>query len=320
MSETGHRFGGIHEPLAMEAGRADGEVHQRDLYLDALRAWTMTLPSMSFQRSGKLIERSDPESYNICLVQRGSMKGIWPDRWAGYEAGDLHVGSSSRPFEIRAYGPVSCVGVEIPRRLVPLPAGRVDRMIGRPLPSRNGVGLLAAQVLTHLTAGAGSYAEADAPRLGLVATDLVTALIGHALDEDDRCLPPETHRSTLILRIKSFIQQHLTDPGLTPGAVAAAHHISLSYLHRLFRDEPVTVAAWIRHQRLERARRDLADPRLAGTPVHAIAARWGFTRAADFTRAFRTAYGTVPTDHRHQALAAPRHRNGERYHQIAPLG
>lgn len=97
-------------------------------------------------------------------------------------------------------------------------------------------------------------------------------------------------------RVRAYVQQRLHDPELTPRSVAAAHHVSVSYLHRIFRDEDETVAAWIRGQRLERARRDLADPALAATPVHVIGARWGFSRASDFTRAFRGAYGVPPSD------------------------
>ncbi|MFF3547497.1 helix-turn-helix domain-containing protein [Streptomyces platensis] len=55
----------------------------------------------------------------------------------------------------------------------------------------------------------------------------------------------------------------------------------------------------MRHQRLERARRDLTDPTLRHHTIHRIATRWGFTRAADFTRAFRTHYGMPPRDYRH---------------------
>ncbi|MFE6625212.1 hypothetical protein [Streptomyces sp. NPDC057740] len=36
--------------------------------------------------------------------------------------------------------------------------------------------------------------------------------------------------------------------------------ISISYLHHFFEHEEETVAASIRHQRLDHARRDLADP------------------------------------------------------------
>nr|WP_243274742.1 helix-turn-helix domain-containing protein [Streptomyces albus] len=64
----------------------------------------------------------------------------------------------------------------------------------------------------------------------------------------------------------------------------------------------MTVAAWIRRQRLEHCRRDLADPRLRDRPIHAIAARWGFPRPGDFTRAFRAAYGIPPRDYRRMAV------------------
>ncbi|MFE7532161.1 helix-turn-helix domain-containing protein, partial [Kitasatospora sp. NPDC057542] len=122
-------------------------------------------------------------------------------------------------------------------------------------------------------------------------------------DAED-AVPPESRRRALVQRVRAFVRTHLHEPDLSPGAVAAAHHISVSYLHRLFEGEEETVAAWIRRQRLERARRDLADPALAATPVHVIAARCGFPRAADFSRAFRGAYGLPPRDFRHGAVTA----------------
>ena len=279
-------------------------VHQRDLHLDAIRAWEMALQSMVLRRTEKLIERSDPETFNVCLLLDGAMARGSGTGQVVYKPGDLHILDSSQPFELRmqsANEMVSCMGVEIPKRLLPpVP----DRLIGRPLSGREGVGALLAQFLTRLAEDAGSYRPADDPRLSLIATTLTSALIAHHLD-DGHDLPPDTHRRTLMLRIRAFIQHHLGDPELTPRTVAAAHHISLSYLHRLFKNEQFTVAAWIRHQRMERARRDLADRALSPTPIHAIAACWGFTRAADFTRAFRTAYEITPADYRRRALHTP---------------
>ncbi|WP_432001453.1 helix-turn-helix domain-containing protein [Streptomyces sioyaensis] len=54
---------------------------------------------------------------------------------------------------------------------------------------------------------------------------------------------------------------------------------------------------------LEGARRDLTDPARHRTPVHAIAARWGYHRATDFSRAYRVAYGIAPREHRRRAVA-----------------
>jgi AraC-like DNA-binding protein len=98
--------------------------------------------------------------------------------------------------------------------------------------------------------------------------------------------------------VQAFIQQHLGDQKLCPAAIAAAHHISLRALHQLFHDEGLTVAGWIRGRRLERCRRDLSDPALALRPVAAIAARWGFSSASDFTPAFHTVHGLPPSQYR----------------------
>ncbi|MFJ9591003.1 helix-turn-helix domain-containing protein [Streptomyces acidicola] len=55
---------------------------------------------------------------------------------------------------------------------------------------------------------------------------------------------------------------------------------------------------YIRHQRLEHIRRALTDPARHSTPVHRIAARGGLPQHTVFTRAFRAAYGTPPSEYR----------------------
>ena len=74
--------------------------------------------------------------------------------------------------------------------------------------------------------------------------------------------------------------------------------MSLRSLHQLFHDEGLTVAGWIRQRRLEHCRQDLADPAQALRPVAAIAARWGFSSAGDFSRAFRAVHGLPPAEYR----------------------
>ncbi|MFF2520355.1 helix-turn-helix transcriptional regulator [Streptomyces sp. NPDC058086] len=105
-----------------------------------------------------------------------------------------------------------------------------------------------------------------------------------------------------MVSVHSFIEHHLDDPQLSPAAIAAAHHISVRYLHRLFQPQGTTVSAWIRQRRLERCHRDLADPQSSDKPIGFLAARWGFVHASDFTRSFRTAYGVPPSTYRRAVL------------------
>ncbi|WP_455712238.1 AraC-like ligand-binding domain-containing protein [Streptomyces caniferus] len=296
-------LGRSHAPMELRSSYADDfRASQRVLDLGGVTVWSLAFQPLVFRRTPKLIRQSDPETYHLSLVVRGTGAGVWRHRETQYRPDDLLINSSSLPNDVHSIGaPVSTVALEIPKALVPLPRDAARRIIGVPVSAREGMGALLARFLIQLTEDTAAYQPTDGPRLGTVLTDLAAALFAHLL-EAGACLPPETRRRTLTLRIQAFIREHLHDPHLTPTAIAAAHHISTSYLHRLFRDEDATVAEWIRRRRLEAARRDLTDPALHATPIQAIAARWGFPRATDFSRAYRAVYGTTPKDHRHQAL------------------
>jgi AraC-like DNA-binding protein len=127
--------------------------------------------------------------------------------------------------------------------------------------------------------------------------DLLTAALADRLDRAP-AVPADARRRVLLTRIHGFTEARLPDPGLNPAVVAAAHHISLRYLHRLFESHEHGVASVIRQRRLERCRVDLLDPTLAGRPAAAIGARWGFASPAHFNRVFREAYGLPPGAYR----------------------
>ncbi|MFE9905760.1 helix-turn-helix domain-containing protein [Streptomyces achromogenes] len=281
----------------------DFQASMRLLELGSVYVSPQAFQSMRFHRTPRLIRQSDPELFHISLVKRGRRGIVQRGQEAVYGPGDLCVLDSSRPFDCLAIGrarPVESVGIVVPKEMLAPAGSAVDKLIGHPISGREGFGSLLAQFLAGVTTGTGSFNSSDGPRLGGIVLDLLSGFLAQALEAEE-LLTPETHRQTLVLRVRSFVRSHLHDPQLTPRTIAAAHHISTSYLHRLFQHEEETIAAWIRHQRLERARRDLADPALRTTPIHVIAARWCFPRPADFTRAFRAVYGVPPKEYRNQA-------------------
>jgi AraC-like DNA-binding protein len=76
-------------------------------------------------------------------------------------------------------------------------------------------------------------------------------------------------------------------------------------------DAPVSSETlYIKGLRLDRARRDLLDPRLAGHPVSAIAYACGFGDLSGFNRAFKQAYAVSPRQLRNSSAspAGPRRR------------
>jgi AraC-like DNA-binding protein len=163
------------------------------------------------------------------------------------------------------------------------------------LPGDTVTGRLLIQFLTTLTTSMDGATDRDAARLGQVLADLLAAYIAGLLDARG-ALPAETREAALLVAIDDFITRRLRDPELSPATIAAAHHISVRYLHKLYAGRPdgTTVAATIRLRRLEGCHRDLAQPFGTHRPVHQIAAGWGFRSESHFSRLFKAAYGVSP--------------------------
>ncbi|WP_454197781.1 AraC-like ligand-binding domain-containing protein [Nocardia sp. Marseille-Q1738] len=289
-------------PLRLRSATGNGfPASARVLAWDGVQVSALANPSVHAQRTPKLIRKSDPESYQVSLVAEGETMIRQSGREAHLSAGQFTVLDTSRPFESRRSSSrldSPSISLLLSRALLPLPANRIDRLTAVPFSAHHGVGALFARWLVDLTARAGEFTPADAPTLTSVTVDLLSAALAAPLEAQE-ILPPDSRRRCLRLQIDSFIEQRLGDPALTPKAVADAHHISLRTLQKLFAADATTPAAWIRRHRLERCRRDLANPLLRSRPIHAIAARWGFTDPAHFSRVFRTAFGLPPSDYRH---------------------
>jgi AraC-like DNA-binding protein len=128
----------------------------------------------------------------------------------------------------------------------------------------------------------------------------VLDLLGTVLTERLECAPtsPDAAHRALMLQITAFVEAHLGEAELSPAEIAAAHHISLRQLHKLFHAGGTTVSGWIRQRRLERCAHDLRDPRWAARPVAAVGARWGYPDPAHFSRLFKASFGLSPRDYR----------------------
>ncbi|HEU5155691.1 MAG TPA: AraC family transcriptional regulator [Streptosporangiaceae bacterium] len=282
--------------------RDDFHARMRILDFGEVQVSALAYPHLGVARTAKLIRQSDPESYqvNYFLGSEGVMSLDGCD--TPLRLGDLVVMDSSRPYsgDVRADpGSWSHMTVQFPRSLLPLPHKRVRGLLAVPISGRHGMGGVLTRWLADLNARGDEFLPSDIPTLASVTLDLLASVIARCL-EAEAALSPEARRNALRAQINAFVERHLADPALAPQTIADAHHISLRYLQQLFAEEGASPAAWIRHRRLERCRRDLADPRLNGSPVQAIAARWGFTDPTHFSRLFRAAYGLPPRDYRNQ--------------------
>jgi AraC-like DNA-binding protein len=103
-----------------------------------------------------------------------------------------------------------------------------------------------------------------------------------------------THRAVRIAC--DFIDRNLADP-ITVDDIARAAGVSVRTLQNLFaQQQGQTPTSYLKHERLDRARSDLADaPEGSGITVTDTALRWGFTHLGRFATAYRSRFGESPS-------------------------
>ncbi|MFI8520002.1 helix-turn-helix domain-containing protein [Streptomyces sp. NPDC085481] len=274
-----------------------------DVELGPLRVSAYTFSPVLARRTAAHIRRGDPEHYHLTWVRRGSFQVAQLGREALVNRA-MVLADTSRPTETRGIcddGRITAVVLQIPRTALALRSGRVDGLLAQRIPAASGTAAILTGFLGTLLDHAPLCGEQELAAMGSVTLDLVTACLAQQLGALEEA-PADARAQVMMQRITRFIENNLGDPDLTPQTIADRHGISLRTLYALFRDRPLSVAAFIRRQRLERCRADLACPRLSSQPVQAIAARWGFASSTVFSRVFREAYGVTPSEHRASAL------------------
>ncbi|MGW9414176.1 AraC-like ligand-binding domain-containing protein [Arthrobacter cupressi] len=282
--------------MVKDNGAAEFHGTMRSRILGNISVVEVTAGRHAVVRTPALIAKSATRYFKLSIQLTGTGTLIQDEREAVLAAGDLAIYDTSRPYELRFDGDFRSLVLMFPHEQLDLPAGAMEHVTALRMPGDEGLGELISPFLVRLADNLEALSGTNGLRLVHNALDLVTTLFNGELDQlVDAGRDPHL---LLLARIHDYIEANLGDPTLGPGSIAAAHYISTRHLHDLFQEIGTTVAASIRQRRLERCRRDLRDPVLANRPVTAIAARWGFTDAAHFSRIFRAAFGNSPTGYR----------------------
>lgn len=250
------------------------------------------------------VAAGDPECVQLSLLESGSLHCAQGRRAAMIKAGEMTSYDTSAPAVVRAPGPYEILALRVPKTLLRERASRISRLTALPIPTGSGWPRMAARMYRELADGlaSGSFTRDDEELI-----ELAIYLMRHIYSE----VPASPRgnlsaRAELLVRAQAYIDSHLDDLSLGPEQVAHACYASVRSLHYAFSEAGLTVGRFIRDQRLERARHDLADQTLRGESVAAIGRRWGFASAAHFSRQFRAAYGRPPRELRRSARAGER--------------
>ncbi|MFI1567805.1 helix-turn-helix domain-containing protein [Streptomyces sp. NPDC020490] len=253
--------------------------------------------AVTVRRTSRAIASSDPGHYELGLqVEDCGLVGQ-DGRVAELNPGDFTVYDTSRPYQLVFGGSWRILVVMFPRELLAVRPIIVNELTARQLSGHAGMGSVALSFLGAL----GRQLQTNAIHGSIHISDAILDMLAATFTEFHGDKTGPAHQGTprtLLMRIETYINARLKDPTLTISQIAAAHHVSVRYVQKLFESKGTTVSEWIRSRRLDKCRRDLFDPALHTRPVSAIAAGWGMTDAAHFSRVFKAAYGCSPRDYR----------------------
>lgn len=244
-------------------------------------------------RSERRISEGGAEYLTVTLHQRGTARLTQDGRQALVRPGTFTCSDAGRPYRREQPDAFRFTAFRVPKQGLGVSDDDLRAVTGTLFSGSSGTSGLVAGYLARLAEQADGFDPYTGHQLALTTADLLAVLVRERrglLDPQ----APEAARG-MLARVKEYVVRHLGDPGLSPERIATAHHVSVRYLHKLFRSDGTTVGRWIHRERLERCRRELSRPAgAAAVSVSAVAQRWGFVSPSHFSRAFRAAYGMSP--------------------------
>jgi AraC-like DNA-binding protein len=210
--------------------------------------------------------------------------------------GDLVLLDSHAPSEVASRAPHRNISLRMTRDLlepyIPFP----EQLCGLRVDGGKGIVRLMRDLLPSVWVQAREGVPAEAHDL---LVDSILSLLGACYAVDRPGVTGSANATKLrAQQIKQYIENHLGDPGLSPGTIAAAHDVSTRYLHRLFEQEGETVSQYMLRRRLNECAARLGNPLWRSMTVTQIAFTFGFSNLSHFSRAFRDRFGKTPTQHR----------------------
>jgi AraC family transcriptional activator of tynA and feaB len=251
---------------------------------------------MAISHTKRQAARADSKEIFICRQFAAALKLEQNGRQTRLDPGDITLLDPRLPYSGEFLPGAEMLVLKAPRALVEARVGSTWDMMAYSIRPPGGEIALLSAYLAALPSCVDTLDRAAQQ----IAQDHVIDLLGMSLLVATHRSRPgvSSARMIALLKIRAAIEARLSDPALNAATVAVAAGISQRYANTVLSGEGTSLRRLIFTRRLARCRSALEDPLQRHRTVSDIAYRWGFSDMTHFGRAFRAAYGLLPSEFR----------------------
>lgn len=224
----------------------------------------------------------------ICHVEQAGRKGV-------VSFGNAAVLRSTSPYCMSCTKDFANYSLQLPYNRIASRVSNIDTLCGHALKLNSRAHSFLQQALQSLLDNGAKYEDCailDQKVAGYIV-DLCVSSIDDAFNINSTPSGSE-HQQQLRKQICSYILDNLENPRLDPASIAKENNLSVSYLHKLFKAENISVTRWVLQKRLERSREKLLCPTHRQLSISRIAFACGFNSLAHFSTRFKDHFGVSP--------------------------
>jgi AraC-like DNA-binding protein len=270
--------------------------------ISSLMLTRMGSDRMELVRSRQRIAKGREDCFLIAIEGRSASALLQDGREGVLDVGDFAIVDSSRPYSVLFREGFEHHVLRIPRREMASRLGSLDAVTGLTFSGSRGAGKIASALCRMLSSDLDSLPASGAHQVAGSLLDLFAVAIGERLGA--RNVHETATRNAWFIRIRNYIDTHLSDPDLSRANIAQALGVSVRHLSDIFGSNDVSVMAYILERRLHKCHLALVDPAQNGRSISSVAFGWGFNDLSHFGRAFRARYGVSPRELRACTCAA----------------
>lgn len=220
------------------------------------------------------------------VIQDGRSVHLKPNDWTFTD--------STRPYQLNFLNEFEQLVLKIPRRLITYGTSYVTANTARLLDDQ-GLGKILKNFIYSLSL---ELKIVDVPTRKYLSISLLQLLNDYLNLKFITKKTGTPSKETMLFQIKSFVEDHVSDPQLSIQQIANTFKCSKRQLHHIFSNQDFTINSFIRESRLQNCKNDIENRCLSKLTIAEISYKNGFNDISNFAKCFKQKFGIPPGEYR----------------------